>query len=96
MKRATKVQSLYLSIMKERPPSAPADYPGHPALIDRGPAVNNFVARSHGSGEGSWLWMAPSTAKVMKKNGWIEWHPGSATRRAGFYITDAGREVLFS
>ena len=84
MTRATKVQAEYIAVMKQ----------GHPALIDHGVAFNNLTARHHGGGEGSWLWMAPNTARAMKRHGWIEWHPGSAEKRAGYYITDAGREVL--
>ncbi len=82
--RPTKVQTQYLAAMGK----------GHPALIDHGVAFNNLTARHHGAGEGSWLWMAPNTATAMRKHGWIEWRLASAGKRAGFYITDAGREAI--
>lgn len=84
MTRATKVQAEYLAVMKQ----------GHPALIDHGPVANHINARHHGAGEGSWLWMAPNTATAMRKRGWIEYRPADAGKRAGYYITDAGREAL--
>ena len=67
---------------------------GHPALIDHGVAFNNLTAQHCGGTEGQWLWMAQNTARAMKKHGWIEWHAGSPGKRTGYYITDAGREVL--
>lgn len=52
-----------------------------------------FVNR-HGGTSDQWLWAGSSTVTAMRRRGWIEWRDGDTEKRAGYYITDAGREVL--
>lgn len=96
MTRATKKQSVILSIMRERRPSDPTDHPGQPANIYRNPSQVIKFTKQHGETLDQWLWINPGIAKTMKKHGWIEWHAGSPGKRTGYYITDAGREVLLT
>ncbi len=96
MTRATKKQSVILSIMRERRPSDPADHPGQPANIYRHPLQVIKFTEQHGGTSDQWLWVNPSIAKTMERNGWIEWQPQAGLKRAGFYVTAAGREVLLT
>ncbi len=80
--RPTKVQARYLADMKE----------GQPVAIYRSPVGCIKFERQNGGGR--WLWITQSTVKTMERNGWIEWRDGDTEKRAGFYITDAGREAL--
>ncbi len=94
--RPTKVQSVILSIMRERRPSDPADHPGQSAAIDRGEKENFIFSSMNGECEGQWLWIHHSTAAAMLKHGWIEWQDRAGLKRAGYYVTAAGREVLLT
>lgn len=95
--RPTKVQSVILSIMRERRHDIdPNIDPGYPAAIDRGEMQNFMFASTYGESEGQWLWMHHRTATAMLKHGWIEWQDPVGLKRAGYYVTDAGREVLLT
>ena len=94
--RPTKVQSVILSIMRERRPGIDPNDPGYPAAIDRGEKENSIFSGMNGECEGQWVWMHHSTAAAMLKHGWIEWQDPVGLKRAGYYITDAGREVLLT
>lgn len=95
--RPTKVQSVILSIMRERRHGiAPEIDPGYPAAIDHGENENFIFSSIHGECEGQWVWMHHRTAAAMLKHGWIEWQPQAGLKRAGYYVTAAGREVLLT
>lgn len=84
MTRATKVQADVLAVLKQ----------GYPAAIDRSPVFRwSFSSRHHGT-EANWLWVKHNTITSMLKHGWIEWRLASAGKRAGYYLTEAGREAL--
>ena len=95
--RPTKVQSVILSIMRERRPGIdPNIDPGYPAAIDHGEMRNFIFSSMHGECEGQWVWMHHRTAAAMLWHGWIEWQDRAGLKRAGYYVTAAGREVLLT
>jgi hypothetical protein len=86
--KISQVQWLILSNMRNT---------GLPVAVRCGPDRPDyeFVNRHSGTAN-QWLWAGQSTVTAMKRHGWIEWHAGSAEKRAGYYVTAAGREVLLT